>query len=187
MLSKNEKKDGEQNDTLLVENILKHKDSRSEKMLYDKYSVVIYNNIKRKWGFQHANDDNVSDIIIKVFTKLHKFDKNKSDFGGWVYTITKNHMTDVYRSLTNKNFICCYTDINNLNDMDYNLNNNQQLTSVEYDLSKLLSDDEYQMLNLKYVDGYTYDQIGCMYNISSTTASNKVNYIKTKLKNKVRL
>jgi DNA-directed RNA polymerase specialized sigma24 family protein len=35
---------------------------------------------------------------------------------------------------------------------------------------------------MKYVQGYDYCEIGQEFNISSNTASNRVNYIKTKLK-----
>jgi DNA-directed RNA polymerase specialized sigma24 family protein len=35
---------------------------------------------------------------------------------------------------------------------------------------------------MKYVQGYDYNEIGKEFNLTSSTISNKVNYIKTKLK-----
>jgi DNA-directed RNA polymerase specialized sigma24 family protein len=35
---------------------------------------------------------------------------------------------------------------------------------------------------MKYLQGYDYNEIGKEFNVSSSTVSNKVNYIKTKLK-----
>lgn len=54
-------------------------------------------------------------------------------------------------------------------------------SSVSY-LSTQLSPVDFTLLDMKYVQGYDYCEIGKEFNISSTTASNRINYLKTKLK-----
>jgi RNA polymerase sigma factor (sigma-70 family) len=57
----------------------------------------------------------------------------------------------------------------------------ENCNSVNY-VSSQISSQDFTLLNMKYVQGYEYCEIGKEFNISSNTASNRVNYIKTKLK-----
>lgn len=41
---------------------------------------------------------------------------------------------------------------------------------------------DYTFLDMKYIQGYSYNEIGTEFNMNSTTISNRVNYIKGKLK-----
>ena len=48
-----------------------------------------------------------------------------------------------------------------------------------------LSPSDYTLLDMKYVQGYSYNEIGKEFQLTSSTVSNKINYIKTKLKNSI--
>lgn len=49
-------------------------------------------------------------------------------------------------------------------------------------ISNQISSADYTLLNMKYIQGYDYCEIGKEFNLSSDTVSNRVNYLKTKLK-----
>lgn len=49
-------------------------------------------------------------------------------------------------------------------------------------LSTQLSPMDFSLLNMKYVQGYDYNEIGKEFNLTSSTVSNRINYVKTKLK-----
>jgi RNA polymerase sigma factor (sigma-70 family) len=49
-------------------------------------------------------------------------------------------------------------------------------------ISNQLSPSDYTLLDMKYVQGYDYCEIGKEFNLTSNTVSNRVNYLKTKLK-----
>ena len=49
-------------------------------------------------------------------------------------------------------------------------------------LSDQITPQDYTLLDMKYMQGYNYNEIGNEFNVSSNTISNRVNYIKTKLK-----
>lgn len=53
--------------------------------------------------------------------------------------------------------------------------------SISY-ISTQLSPQDFTLLDMKYVQGYDYNEIGKEFNVTSTTISNRVNYIKTKIK-----
>ena len=57
----------------------------------------------------------------------------------------------------------------------------ENCNTINY-VSDQLSPQDFTMLDMKYVQGYSYNEIGSEFNVTSSTISNKVNYIKTKLK-----
>lgn len=82
-----------------------------------------------------------------------------------------------------------YVTSTTFNALDYlpNNENNSEIDSFDNKstlsyLSSQLSLDDYMMLDMKYNQGYNYTEIGKQFNLSSTTVCNRVNYIKTKLR-----
>ena len=49
-------------------------------------------------------------------------------------------------------------------------------------ISSQISPTDYGLLSMKYVQGYSHCEIGKEFNLTSSTVSNRINYIKTKLK-----
>jgi len=66
----------------------------------------------------------------------------------------------------------------NCSSADYEFENCSTINFV----SDQLTPQDFTLLDMKYAQGYSYDEIGSEFNLSSNTISNKVNYIKTKLK-----
>jgi RNA polymerase sigma-70 factor (ECF subfamily) len=174
----------------LIQNILDN-NQNAENILYIKYKKIVTDYIKSKYSNLIDIDDDVSEILIKVFFNLKKFDSNKSKFKSWVITITKNHMIDKWRCSSNTinvNALDCSSKTTNVsNSSNYFENNYSHTTSFENSntlnyLSTQISCNDFTLLNMKYVEGYNYDEIGREFQITSSTVSNRINYIKTKLK-----
>lgn len=184
---------------------------KAQEILYDKYKVIVENYLRSKYSKIYDIDDDVSEIMIKVIMNLETFDANKSKFKSWVFSITNNHMIDKWRNntitLTGSNTNCTYSytttgdlelnsnynittnnsgmiDVNNCSfttsycSADYDFEN---CSSINY-ISTQLTPQDYTLLNMKYVQGYNYNEIGTEFNLTSSTISNRVNYIKSKLK-----
>jgi len=188
-------------DIELIRNVLQN-DVNSQNKLYDKYWLYVSNFIRKNYTQYNDIEDDVSEILIKIFTNLKTFDINKSEFSSWVCTITKNHMVDKWRSTnisntleikdgyitsstnycnanisTNSGLVCCEIyDYYSISHNNYETNN-----TLSY-LTSQLSTTDCALLTMKYIYGYNYCEIGDELNVSSTSVSNRVNYIKTKLK-----
>jgi RNA polymerase sigma factor (sigma-70 family) len=212
----------EQETLTLIQNVI-NKDRVAEEKFYNKYKKIIEDYIKYKLPKINNDDfdDCVSNILIKLFYNLDKYDPEKSSFKSWVITITKHYLTDMWRcgtiTIRTPNNSIMFTNnnsenftINNAqnsslpewtnsvviitsNSMSLNSNcafsinnacNFENCNSVNY-ISNQLSSVDFTLLNMKYVQGYEYCDIGKEFNMSSNTASNKVNYIKTKLKKNI--
>ncbi|MFA6251087.1 MAG: sigma-70 family RNA polymerase sigma factor [Candidatus Paceibacterota bacterium] len=71
-------------------------DQDSFKLLVERYTPSIYNFSLRFVGKDNVNDI-VQDVFIKVWKNLKKFNKTKSSFKTWIFTITRNTITDYLR------------------------------------------------------------------------------------------
>ena len=68
--------------------------------VYLDYRDKVRRYISRKVRNIHDIEDLTSDVFVKVYEKLEKFDGEKASVSTWVYTITRNTVIDFYR--TNK-------------------------------------------------------------------------------------
>lgn len=184
---------------------------RAQEVLYEKYKKSVRNFLKNKYSVYYDLDDDVSEIMIKVFMNLDKYDSTKSKFRSWVFSIAKNHMVDKWRNNVNSITSTSGTVVYNTScDFNYEFSGTNFITSsntgtisvnsntfttnncsADFDLencssinfiSAQLSPQDYTLLDMKYVQGYNYCEIGSEFNLTSSTVSNRVNYIKTKLK-----
>ena len=179
-------------------------DPKAQETLFEKHKKSVRNFLINKYSLYQDLDDDVSEIMIKVFIKLETFDETKSKFRTWVFSIAKNHVIDKWRSgsciktinLDNIT-LTATTDTAYISSNSYILSNSDNIqlnpsftvcntdfencSSISY-ISNQLSAEDFTLLDMKYVQGYTHCEIGKEFNLTSSTISNRVNYIKTKLK-----
>lgn len=167
----------------------------SEKILYDKYKIIVSKFLRKNY-YKNFDDDDVSEIMIKIFSNLNKYDENKSKFSTWVYHIVKNYMTDKWRCngtimLDESESMIVSNTFHNNTFTNYDTTNNnfifddstkfENTNSINY-ITSQISPDDHLLLDMKYVQGYSYSEIGKEFNLTSSTVSNRVNYIKDKIK-----
>jgi RNA polymerase sigma factor (sigma-70 family) len=186
-------------DTSLIQSVLSG-NTKTQEIFFNKYKKVVRDYLKSKFPQVATScdiDDCVADIMIKVFYNLDKYNP-KYNFKTWVLVIAKHYMIDMWRSnpmiSTCNNMIGnddneCYYTTNTSGCVNFNENCSfticnpdfESSSSISY-LASQLSPEDNALLTMKYVQGYNYTEIGREFNLTSTTISNKVNYIKTKLK-----
>lgn len=183
----------------------------AQETLYNKYKRIVKAFIKKKYSLYFDLDDDVSEILIKAFLNLNSFDATKSSFKSWVLSIAKNYMIDKWRcsSITMTAGINCavFTSSNCLDNysgelsgvvsVSNTLNGNAFVANSTFTtsnsacfdnaniityISTQLTPQDFALLDMKYIQGYDYCEIGKEFNVTSSTISNRVNYIKTKLK-----
>jgi len=181
----------------------------AENCLYEKYKQVVCNYIINKYSNYSDIDDDVSEIMVRVFTNLCSYNEDKSKFKTWVISITKNYLIDKWRqyqnciTLTAGNTVTLdgsidvssFVTSDNTGEIEIGLNGTSvngfavSSTSCEFEncsslnyLSQQVTTTDFQLLDMKYSMGYSYNEIGCEFNLTSNTVSNRVNYVKSKLK-----
>ena len=172
----------------------------AQETVYKKYRKTVKNYILSKFPPYYDLEDDVSEIMIKVFLNLKDYNSNKSQFKTWVINIAKNYLIDKWRTgsgcITVSASNMVFNTDNSCNTITYSNNSNNLISftsanntsctfencnAVNY-VSTQLSPADFALLDMKYVQGYNYNEIGSEFQLTSSTISNKINYIKTKLK-----
>lgn len=65
--------------------------------LYEQYHGKVMRFLLGKVNNHHTAEDLCSDVFLKVYEKLDDFDETKSSLSTWIFTITRNTLTDFYR------------------------------------------------------------------------------------------
>ena len=66
--------------------------------IYLSYHDKVSSYIRGKVDHHQDAEDLVSQVFEKVYGKLHTFDETKASQSTWIYTITRNTVTDYYRT-----------------------------------------------------------------------------------------
>ena len=69
-----------------------------KEQLYREYYGKVCGYIRSKINSAHDAEDIAADVFVKVFEKLDTFDDRKASISTWIYTITRNTLTDYYRT-----------------------------------------------------------------------------------------
>ncbi|MFY0712726.1 RNA polymerase sigma factor [Seonamhaeicola sp. NFXS20] len=172
-----------QPDEDLVKAIVKTNDTMLFEILYDRYSMLVYN---KCLGFAKDEDeakDLAQDVFLKLFVKLASF-KGKSKFSTWLYAFTYNHCVNYVTRNTAKKFekkAVDYKDIENLSED----NDDSSFLSMKVDKLKValekISPDEKMILLLKYQDLLSIKDIVDVLDIGESAVKMRIKRAKDKL------
>ncbi|MEG1877271.1 MAG: sigma-70 family RNA polymerase sigma factor [Lachnospiraceae bacterium] len=65
--------------------------------LYENYRVKVERYVNSHVYNKEDVNDIVSEVFVKVLSKMDTYDEKKAAIGTWIYTITKNTVCDYYR------------------------------------------------------------------------------------------
>ncbi|UNK18123.1 RNA polymerase sigma factor [Paenibacillus sp. N3/727] len=119
-------------------------------------------------------EDAAQDIFIKGLENITRFSYNVS-FSAWLYTIARNHCTDLLKIRSKRYKSLMQYEINN----DYKMEN--EYTDLIHDLLDNLNMEERQILLLRSLEEYSYDEIASIMDIKPTTIRKKYERIRKKL------
>ena len=66
--------------------------------IYRDYHGRVCGYIRSKINSPQDAEDMAADVFLKVYEKLDSFDESKASLSTWLYTITRNTLTDFYRT-----------------------------------------------------------------------------------------
>lgn len=92
----------EKEDNDLIKEYLKGNEE-AFKELINKYTGIIFNFSVRFVGLDYANDI-TQDVFIKIWKNIKKYNEKKANFKTWLFTITRNTITDYLRKKKTVNF-----------------------------------------------------------------------------------
>jgi len=174
--------------------------NRSYEKLYEIYKEKIGKFLFKKYPYNSEHDDDVSEILFKVFEKIKTYDATKSKFDTWVIMIAKNYMIDksrkhtpIYVSFTSNTFTSdniAYSSTPTMS-TSFKMIEPASLSSSPHDtletndslnfISNKISINDFSMLTMNS-EGYSYNEIAKEFNSNESKISNKINYTRSKIK-----
>lgn len=180
-------------DLELILAILNSNNTKANNELYGFYTDEIKKHIKKKFKLTEEDaEDLTADTLVKMLSNLSLYEQAKSNFRTWVITIAENIVINHKKKLSNTVQHFVYTHIEDIDKNKFieipSQDSFEEKFSVNNTLNYItstLDEDSSAMLHKKYVEGQTHKEIGAHYSLTSSTVSNKINYIKTKMRKKM--
>lgn len=140
--------------------------------LYTSYFDEIYRFVVKRIGHRETSEDIVSDIFRKTFLHLDTFNPAEASFRTWVYRIAHNTLIDFYRTRNTKTTqlvdIDAAEDVVDTSDPQGYVINQEARAALRACMTHL-PDAQRQIVELKYFDEFSNQEIGELLHISANT------------------
>ena len=157
--------------------------------IYNRYYKAMYNTAFRIVKHTAEAEDVMQESFLSAFTKLHTF-KGDVTFGAWLKRIVINNSIYHYKKQRNKNEVA-------LDDILYKVEDNDGITSdhvfVNQKAQKVMETmnqlkDNYRVsLTLHLIEGFDYEEISEIMNISYANCRTMISRAKESLRKKIEI
>ncbi len=155
--------------------------------VYNRYYKAMFNTAIRIVKNSAEAEDVMQESFLNAFTKLHTF-KGEVAFGAWLKRIVVNNSIYHYRKQQKKKEVA-------LEDIMYKVEDNDGITSDHVftdqkaqkvmETMKRLKDNYRISLTLHLIEGYDYDEIGTIMNMSYASCRTTISRAKESLRQKM--
>lgn len=119
--------------------------------------------LKKQTGNTDVAEDLCSEVFLKVYEKLDGFDESKASLSTWIFTITRNKLTDYYRTKRDMSEIPeTYADDS---DIENNICSAEAL-EILADALESLEERQRDIIILRFYSGLTLKEISKKLGIS---------------------
>lgn len=169
---------------ILIQNCIKGQ-RHAQTKLFETYAPFIKGVILRYISDTELVKDLLSEIFIRVFSKLHLYAPTGS-FKGWIRTLSVNVIVDHARK--NKKYNTTYAD--DFTELDPYVDSNT-ISNVSYkellQLITTLPDVQRMVFNLHIFESLTHTEIGTLLNITPNNSRWHLNRARNSLKEKLNM
>ncbi len=171
------------NDNILIENSLKG-DIDAFSALVRKYQDRLYNFLLKMNLSREDSEEIAQEVFIKVYNNLYKYN-SKWSFSTWLYRIAVNTLRSEYKKKKKIRLIDYYADIQEVAGSSYihpeeSLENKEQTEEI-VKLIDSLSHDQKLAFTLRYIQDFSFKEIGEILGISPEAAKMKIQRAKQAL------
>lgn len=160
-------------DELIV--LIKERNQEAFAYLYDNYSKALFGVINNIINDQEESEDVLQNMFLKIWNNFDSYDSSKGRLYTWMLNIGRNLAIDSTRSKHEK----VKNKIQETSDFVYHKNNlfvedNSHETIGLKVMVDGLKDDQREIIDLAYYQGYTQDEISKKLNLPLGTVKTKV-------------
>ncbi|GAB4001783.1 RNA polymerase sigma factor [Spirosoma daeguense] len=167
-------------DEEVIREYLPTKPDQCFEALYTRYVNKVYRRCLSMTKDSLQAEDFTQDIFLKVFNKLDAF-QQRSSFSTWLYSIAYNYCSDQLRMAKRIQFGSIESDY----EYDESERESAQLHEDSLQLVNIaigkLSDNERTLLELKYEEGLSIDEIAEQYNLKPSAVKMRLKRTREKV------
>lgn len=175
--------DGNPLDKKKVESIVQmaKQDPADFEPLYLEYYGQLMSFVTAKTGDQHLAEELVSNCFYKALSKLHTYKPSEKGFTAWLYTIALNEVRMHFRKSKQASFAF---DIENFKEIiSSDSSDNEELKEEIQQKLSYIPDKDLQLLELRFTENLSFQNIGEILNTSSDNAKTKTYRLLKKIRN----
>lgn len=134
-----------------------------QEQIYTQYRDKVLRYLCGKVNDLQLAEELCSDVFLKVYEKLDVFDPAKASISTWIYTITRNTLTDYFRTRR------IFSEIPETLDDGTSLEESycdQELLEHLADALEKLEERQRDIIILHYYSGYTLKEVGAKMGLS---------------------
>jgi RNA polymerase sigma-70 factor (ECF subfamily) len=159
---------------------LRHKDEQAFSYLYDHYSGALYGVICQIVENTELGNDVLQEAFINIWRHIESYDETKGRLFTWMFNIARNAAIDKIRSKGNKQ---TQRQVAIPNNDSLPLSVSPRLD--DFGLKKIilkLKDEQRQLIDLSYFQGFTHEQIAKALDIPLGTVKTRIRSALTQLR-----
>ena len=172
-------------DKNIIHNVLKG-NTEEFSLLIDKYYNELFVFVHNQVSDIHETEDLLQEIFMKLYTKLNKYNPNKSSFRTWMYRVSYHHCMDYHRKkkvYTVKDYDLTLLSSNE--DVIEELLKKEEMSHIFSIMEKVLSKRQYSIIMLHFFSSLSTKEIGETLGISQKTVQNYMLLSINKIKKEV--
>ncbi|MBL7891914.1 MAG: sigma-70 family RNA polymerase sigma factor [Bacteroidia bacterium] len=150
--------------------------------LYDKYYKPIYIFIFRRTGNEDLTSDLTSQVFLRALINIKKYEHRGLPFSAWLFRIAFNEVNMFFRKTNTQRVISIDTTKINSIAVEAELESTAETDKLLMDCIAELSADAIQVIELRYFESRSFNEVARLLGISESNAKVKVYRILEKLK-----
>ena len=157
-------------------------DPRGFEPLYNKYYEQIFRYIYQRMDDKDTANDVTSQVFLKALRNIHKYEYRGVPFASWLYRIAKSELYQSFRD--NKARRTVNVESMHLFEMieEWEEDTTDQNRSALLKIIEKLSEEEIQMIEMRYFEKRSFREIGEILDITENNAKVKSHRVIKKMK-----
>ena len=157
------------------------KNPKAFKYFYDKYYKSIFLFIYRRTDDEPLSKDITQQVFLIAMQNIKKYQYRGIQFSSWLYRIALNELAQYYRDGKKMRIVCM--ENKDIADITEDNSINFEKHAFVFKALKALSTDELELIEMRYFEKRSFNEIAEIKNLSENNAKVKVHRILNKIRN----
>ena len=148
--------------------------------LYENYYIPVFRFVYKRMERKEDAEDIVSSVFIKAMSGIKKYESGETMFAAWLYKIAMNEVNLFYRSKKTEEKY--YLETSTIQTAAEDIYQEEDVTNLLTQSLEFLPTEDYELIQLKYFDGLSFQEIALMLNKTEDNLKVKMHRLRNRLR-----